>query len=148
MKFSLALLVLLFVLPVFGEAHSDQEVERCRAQRNSKARIYIEEMEHCSGVLMRESIKSFNEFVERRGPVVDCQEAKENPKLISECRSVGIQKVKAQARSWDLTIRDQDVYACDVDDSGWVSEYVWFCADTRKGKIQMLTQKSVFQKCF
>ncbi len=149
MKYTLALLSLLFAVSAFADAVSDERVQRCRMMRNSKARMYVEDIEYCQGVMMRDSLNEFNAFVERRGPVVDCQEAKANPDLVNACRSVGVQKVKAQGTAWGITIRDQDVYACDVDNSHWVMpNYVWFCADTPKGKVSQITQKPMIGKCF
>ncbi|MES2525641.1 MAG: hypothetical protein V4598_01085 [Bdellovibrionota bacterium] len=149
MKYYLALLSLIFVLPVFAEEPSEDRVQRCRMMRNSKARMYVEDLEYCQGVMMRDSLNEFNAFLERRGPVVDCQEAKQNPDLVNACRAVGITKVKAQARAWGSTVRDQDVYACDVDNSHWIMpNYVWFCADTPKGKVQQITQKPLIGSCF
>lgn len=149
MKYCLMLLCLLFALPVFADALLDDRAQKCRRQLHSKANLYIEDREYCMNLLMRDSIEKFNEFAEQRGPVVDCQEAKESPALVNACRAVGIAKVKRQAREWGVTLRDQDIYACDVDDRFYNPfKYVSFCADTRKGKVQVLTQKPVFRDCF
>lgn len=126
MKYLLAIISILFVLPALAESLSPGRAAD-----------------------VKEAIGRFNEFGESQGPVVDCQEAVENPDLVNDCRVVGIQKVKQQARAWGYTIRDTDVYACDVDNSHWVfSNYVWFCADTPKGKISKMTQKPRFRACF
>lgn len=149
MKYCLILISLFLALPVFAEDLKIDRAQKCRMQRYSKAPMYIEDMEYCSNLLLSESLKEFNLFAEKRAPAVDCQEAKENPKLVNDCRAVGIKKVKMQAKALGVTVRDQDVYACDVDDrfyNPW--KYVWYCADTPRGKISQLTQKPLFKDCF
>lgn len=128
--------------------NADQASE-CRQLMHTKRRIYVEEMERCQGVLLHDSLEKFNRFAERREPVVDCQEARENPGIVKACRTAGVAKVKAQGQAWGFTIRDQDVYACDVDNSHWVtSNYVWFCANSPRGEIRQLTQKPLWGDCF
>lgn len=147
MKFLMALIVTLFSVSVFAEAisHSDQAAE-CRQLMHTKRRIYVEEMERCQGVILRDSLEQFNNFATRPAPSPDCEEAKDSQGLVKACREVGVQKVIAQGKAWGLTIRPQDVYVCDVDDN-WVWDYVWYCANTPKGKIQRMVQKAGFGAC-
>jgi hypothetical protein len=140
MKFLIAV-VFLFSFAAFAD-----DVSECR-EIIRKKHAYIEEIERCQGVLLRHSIEKFNNFSETRAPAIDCQEAKDNSGLVNSCRNVGIDKVKEQARTLGLKVRDQDVYACDVDNN-WISDYVWFCAETPKGEIRKLTQKPLFKDCF
>lgn len=148
MKYFFALLTLIVALPVFAEAISGEDrAARCRRQMHSKARMYVEDMEYCQNIIVRESIEKFNNFLTRPEPSPDCPEASESQGLVKACRAVGVQKVKAQGRAWGYEIRDQDVYVCDVDDN-WVFDYVWYCANTPKGKIQQMTQKRVLDDCF
>lgn len=124
------------------------DVAECRRKMHTqRSRMYIEEVERCQSLLLRESIENFNNFADRREPVTDCAEARDHVSLVNTCRRVGVNKVKEQGRAWGFNLRDQDVYACDVD-SGWVSSYVWFCANTPRGEIRKLTQKPIFQDCF
>jgi hypothetical protein len=151
MKYLLVLVSFVFVMPVFAEALGGKvdRVAECRRKMHSRTNMYIEDVEYCRNLLMRESVEKFNEFAQQRGPVVDCQEAKENPDLVNDCRAVGVHKVKEQAKAWGITVANEDVYACDVDNSHWVfSNYVWFCADTPRGKISQMTQKPKFRDCF
>lgn len=149
MKYYLASIFFLVAHSGFAEDLTSERAEKCRLQRNSKAPRYIEDIKYCSDLLLRESIQGFNAFADERTPAVDCQEAKENPKLVNECRAVGIKKVKLQAKSWGINVRDRDIYACDVDDRFLnPSKYVWYCADTPKGRISQLTQKPLLKDCF
>lgn len=148
MNFFLILVSLIYTFPTFAKDLKSERVEKCRMQRNSKAQMYIEELEYCSNLLLNESLKEFSLFAEKRAPAVDCEEAKDHEKLVKDCRAVGIKKVKMQAKALGVTIRDQDVYACDVDDRFYnPSKYVTYCADTPRGKISQLTQKPLFKDC-
>lgn len=151
------LLILVLVLSSFSafaeeddslnSSSQEKRVAECRQILHTKRNVYIEEMERCQGLLLRHSIEQFNRFADRREPVVDCQEAQDNRSLVRACRSHGVEKVKRQGSSWGFNIRDQDVYACDVD-SGIFTSYVWFCANTPRGEIRTLTQKPLWQDCF
>lgn len=71
-------------------------------------------------------------------------------KLIKACENAGIEKVLAQAKSYGLKVKKQDIKECGVDNRSLSSsKYVWFCATTAGGerKIQVLTQKSFFSEC-
>ena len=148
MKLLLVLLSLIFSLSVFAEAISraDQAAE-CRQLMRTKRRIYVEEMERCQNIILAHNLEKFNDFSTRPEPSPDCEEAKDSPALVSACREVGVKKVIEQGKAWGLTIRPQDVYVCDVDDN-WIFDYVWYCANTPKGKIQQMTQKQVLKDCF
>lgn len=154
MKTLVATFIFLLSFAAMAEALNGgggSRVEECRRKMhsNQRSRLYIEDMEYCQNLLMRDSLEKFNSFSEQRAPAVDCEEAKDASSLVNACRAVGIQKVKAEARAKGITIRDQDVYVCEVDNSHWIfSNYVWFCADTPRGKLQHMTQKPRFQSCF
>lgn len=147
MKSLLIATLVLFSFAALAEAirNPDQAAE-CRQLMHTKRRIYVEEMERCQGVLLRDSLEKFNNFSTRPEPSPDCEEAKDSQGLVNACREVGAKKVIDQGKAWGLTIRPQDVYVCDVDDN-WVFDYVWYCANTPKGKISRMVQKAGFGAC-
>jgi hypothetical protein len=150
MKSFFVFILIAMSLPVFAEAlQGVDRTEKCRAMMHSKRNMYIEDVEYCQGVMMKDSVEKFNAFTEGHGPSVDCPEAKENSGLVDACRAVGIHKVIEQGKAYGVKISKQDVYACDVDNSHWIfSNYVWFCAYSPKGEIRQLTQKPRFGNCF
>ena len=152
MKFSGFLFLIFFSLSVFAiteEESREHQISECRRQRQHPGRMYIEDVERCQNLLLRDSLERFNKFADQRAPAVDCPEARHAPALVSACRSAGVRKVKLQATSFGVSIQDKDIYACEVDNSHWVfSNYVWFCADTPRGKISQMTQKPLGGDCF
>lgn len=79
----------------------------------------------------------------------DCPEAKDNERLIKQCRAMGVQKVLSQAKSFGISIKAEDVKVCDIDARFLsLAKYVWFCADSPKGQITKIVQKPLFGDCF
>lgn len=89
------------------------------------------------------------EGVSGKTQLKDCPEAKDHESLIKACRKVGVKKVLSEAKFLKVNVKKEDIKVCDVDARFFsVSKYVWYCANTSKGKITMLTQKPLFGDCF
>lgn len=87
----------------------------------------------------------------KHGPQVleDCPEAKEHEKLVKACEEVGHKKVQAEAKHIGIYIQESMIKVCEVDARIFsLADYVWFCADTPKGRISKMVQKPLFKECF
>lgn len=98
--------------------------------------------------LVKDVTKTLDE-ISNPNALKDCPEAQDYKSLVKECRKVGVKKVLAQAKSFGVYVNPKDVKVCEVDARILsLSKYVWFCAETSKGRINQMTQKPLFDKCF